>query len=260
MKNEEAPKSINPETNLVQTGVGAEAVARTGPVIVNMEKLADEFSVICSADLEKELTPEKIRESLIQKGFPAGLASSLGSSLLERITDARQTLAVATTKPKFRDSLVAAVREEVIGYFQTREAEIVRFFEVLQDPTGYLKIISSVFSHIDEGRLSQLSDSAVVEILSNVKILSVKVANMVLVVAATKIVEAGISELRHLKISRVEPDVRNGCVDITIMSERPSNMDDFFHRMNPFLEKNYDSVINKPSSFSGGSDNTVLYL
>src|SRR3989338_2139092 len=138
MKNEEAPKLINPETNLIQTAGGTEVVAKAGPVIVNMEKLADEFATICSTYLEKELTPEKIRELLIQKGFPAGLASYLGSSLLERITDARQTLAVAATKPKLRDSLVGTVREEVIGYFQTREAEIVRFFEVLQDPTGYL--------------------------------------------------------------------------------------------------------------------------
>src|SRR3989344_2082317 len=141
--NEEAPNQGN--QNIVRQS--SEAVAAKGPSqIVNMEKLADEFALICSADLEKDLTPEKIIEQLIQKGFPSGLASYLGASLLERIADARQTLAVAATKPKLKDSLVATVKEEVIEYFKSREAEILRFFEVSSDPVGYLEMTRHIFS------------------------------------------------------------------------------------------------------------------
>ncbi len=122
--------------------------------LVELPKLADEFASVCAVDLDKNLTSAQIKTKLIEKGFPAGLANYLGESLLERITDARLTLAVAATKPKLKDSLVETVKEEVMEYFKSRETEIVRYIDVAQDPVSYLKIVSEAFNAVDTGNLS----------------------------------------------------------------------------------------------------------
>lgn len=138
-----------------------ETVATPGQ-FVEMEAMADAFASICAENLDQDLTSEVILGKMIEKGFPKGLASYLGASLLERIKDARQTLAVAATKPKLKDALVATVREEIIEYFKTRESEIIKFFEVTQDPMMYLDIMANVlpdadFSNITIDQLNRLT-------------------------------------------------------------------------------------------------------
>ena len=45
-------------------------------------------------DLDKNLTPEFIRDKMVAQGFPAGLAITLGSSLLKQIASPASRLAM----------------------------------------------------------------------------------------------------------------------------------------------------------------------
>ena len=138
--------------------------------MANLEQLSNKFASICAENLEdQKLTPQKILENLIKNGFSAGLASLFGQSLIDRIADARQTLALAAKKPALRDSLVATVKGEVEEYFKSREKEIVRFFEVAEDPRQYLNVISATFTAIDAGKFS---DQDVISAFEAIKKLS----------------------------------------------------------------------------------------
>lgn len=124
----------------------SEAIEKPEPQIPGMGALADQFIEVCSINLDQNLTPESIRDKLTTQGFPIALAVSLGRGLLDRIEDVRNTLLVASTKPKQKDSLVAAVRDETTEYFTQNQENIDRFFMAIKNPVASLDVAVNVLS------------------------------------------------------------------------------------------------------------------
>ena len=133
----------------------------------NLANWMESIISIIGENINKPLDPYTIIGKLIDRGFPVGLASEFGREFMELIGETRDTLVIASKKPKLAHSLEGDAKREILEYLLARKEQIARSLTTVGENAP--KLFKASVLELTNGGYRNLPPEAINSVLETIQ-------------------------------------------------------------------------------------------